>query len=182
MRLVNDKGEKVGIDGESLKKKEKRRGVSIWMKAGLSLFVLVVVREILLYTEVQDESGIMIQIIETPIHFIRNPILQTTENPLGVLMWIVFSMWFVIKATKKNRREEVESPIEEKVTSGQFDEEKDTVSTQEVVSSPKLVQAKSGTRKCPFCAELIQNEALKCKHCGEWLEDKPKQTSSGPEK
>lgn len=34
------------------------------------------------------------------------------------------------------------------------------------------------TKRCPYCGEMIKTTAIKCKHCGEWLAEKPSATPS----
>ena len=37
-------------------------------------------------------------------------------------------------------------------------------------------------KKCPFCAEEIQEDAIKCKHCGEFLDGRTMELTAQKEK
>ena len=47
-------------------------------------------------------------------------------------------------------------------------------------SKAKAVQAMNGMRECPYCAELIKVQAIKCKHCSSEVEPEGQQAASTP--
>jgi membrane protein YdbS with pleckstrin-like domain len=50
------------------------------------------------------------------------------------------------------------------------------------VPMPRLPRTRHQTKSCPFCAETIRYEAIKCRFCGEFLDGNHRQAENGRQK
>ena len=46
--------------------------------------------------------------------------------------------------------------------------------TEHIQSADQQIP-KEKTKRCPYCGEEILAVAIKCKHCGEWMKEEPKE-------
>jgi membrane protein YdbS with pleckstrin-like domain len=50
------------------------------------------------------------------------------------------------------------------------------------VPMPRLPRTRHQTKSCPFCAETIRYEAIKCRFCGEFLDGNPHKAENGKQR
>ncbi len=53
-------------------------------------------------------------------------------------------------------------------------EHSEAAPASEKAPKPPPIPKTQATKKCPFCAELILHDAIKCKHCGEYIDGRKK--------
>ena len=90
MKLVNKNGKRVDVHGKRLGKKQdaKKQWQSIGKSIGIFIVALVLLRTIIVITLPEYSSRVFIDIIDTPINFVIDPVAQIENYPLGILIWI----------------------------------------------------------------------------------------------
>jgi hypothetical protein len=70
----------------------------------------------------------------------------------------------------KDGRHDREIMRRHELTPGRLNQIKDSLVQSGLLEGASVDQPKVGTKRCPFCSQEIKESAVKCIHCGQWLE------------
>jgi hypothetical protein len=70
----------------------------------------------------------------------------------------------------KDGRHDREIMRRHELTPGRLNQIKDSLVQSGLLEDASGGQPKVGTKRCPFCSQEIKESAVKCIHCGQWLE------------